>query len=266
MRRLPAIVLAAAVTLGALATAAHAALEADRAVATSRAAIGSATGDYRFTDTNGRRVSLADYRGKPLVVSFVYTGCSQVCPTTTRFIKRAVDEARRVVGKDAFRVVSIGFDIPADNPVSLKVFALKNGVDDPRWDFLAPDAGVPEALARDLGFTYKPQSGGFEHLAQVTVLDASGRVSAQVYGESFEVPMLVRPLRELALGDPAAPRGTVREWVDHVRLVCTVYDPVTGKYRLDYALFMEMGAGVLVLGAIAGFLLKELGRSRKRPC
>jgi len=265
VRRLLPIVLAAA-ALGCLAAPANAVLEPERAVAASRAAIGSATGDYRFTDTNGRRVSLAGYRGKPLVVSFVYTGCSQVCPTTTRFLKRAVAEARRVVGADAFRVVSIGFDIPADNPLSLKVFARQNGVDDPRWDFLTPDAGVPEALARELGFAYKPQSGGFEHLAQVTILDGSGHVYAQVYGESFEVPMLVRPLTELALGEPAAPRTTVAQWIDHVRLVCTVYDPVTGKYRLDYALFMETGAGVIVLGSILAFLVRELRRWRKRPC
>ena len=232
----------------------------------SQAAVGLTVDDYAFTSADGRRVRMSDYRGKPLVVSFVYTGCSQVCPTTNRFLKRAVAEARRVVGADAFRVVSIGFDIPADNPLSLKVFARQNGVDDPRWDFLTPDAGVPEALARELGFAYKPQSGGFEHLAQVTILDGSGHVYAQVYGESFEVPMLVRPLTELALGEPAAPRTTVAQWIDHVRLVCTVYDPVTGKYRLDYALFMETGAGVIVLGSILAFLVRELRRWRKRPC
>lgn len=266
MRRLPAIVLAAAALLAALATSAHAAVDPTEALKASHAAIGASTGDYRFTDTHGRRVSLADYRGKPLVVSFVYTGCSQVCPTTTRFLRRAVAEARSVVGSDAFRVASIGFDIPADNPVSLKVFARQNGIDDARWDFLAPDAGVPEALARDLGFTYRPQSGGFDHLAQVTILDGRGRVHAQVYGESFEVPMLVRPLTELALGEPAAPQATLGQWLGRVRLVCTVYDPVTGKYRLDYALFMEMGAGVLVLGSILAFLLRELRRARKHPC
>jgi protein SCO1/2 len=264
VRPLAARVLAAACI--SVASAANAALEPDRALAASRAAIGAATADYGFTDTSGRRVSLADYRGKPLVVSLVYTGCSQVCPTTTRFLKRAVAEARGVVGAEAFRVVSIGFDIPSDNPLSLKVFARQNGIDDARWDFLAPDAGVPEALARDLGFAYRAQSGGYEHLAQVTILDARGRVYAQVYGESFEVPMLVRPLTELALGEPAAPRETVAQWLDHVRLICTVYDPVTGKYRLDYALFMEMGAGILVLGSILAFLLRELRRSRRRPC
>jgi protein SCO1/2 len=258
--RLAAIVLAAAAL--AAAGAVSAAVDGRRALETSRAAVGSQPAAHAFTDTNGRRVSLADYRGKPLVVSLVYTGCSQVCPTTTRFLKRAVAEARGAVGADAFDVVSIGFNIPADNPVSMKVFARENGIDDARWSFLTPDAGVPEALAKDLGFTYSPQSGGFEHLAQVTILDAGGRVYAQVYGESFALPMLVGPLRELVLGEAPAPRS-VGDWLERVRLVCTVYDPVTGTYRLDYALFMEMAAGTIVLGAILVFLIRERRRARR---
>lgn len=265
MRRVPPMVsravriAAAALMLGAVH--AHASLDPDRALATSRAAIGSSPGAYAFTDTAGRRVTLADFRGKPLVVSFVYTGCTQVCPTTTRFLGSAVGEARAVLGPDAFNVVSIGFNIPADNPVSMKVFARQNGVDDPRWSFLTPDAGVPEALARDFGFSYAAQTGGFDHLTQVTILDAQGRIRAQVYGESFALPMLVQPLRDLALGQPVA-EPSAAAWLQRVRLVCTVYDPLTGKYRLDYSLFIEIGAGLSVLGLTLGFLLRERRRSR----
>ncbi|HSJ98109.1 MAG TPA: SCO family protein, partial [Myxococcota bacterium] len=187
-----------------------------------------------------------------------------VCPTTTRFLAKAVREARSVVGTDAFHVVSIGFNIPSDNPVSMRVFARQNDIDgDARWSFLTPDAGVPEALARDFGFSYAAAAGGFEHLTQVTILDADGRVRAQLYGESFALPMLVQPLRELALGQPVT--ASFAAAVDRVRLLCTVYDPVTGKYRLDYALLFETLAGLLALGGTAAFLLRERRRAR-RPC
>jgi protein SCO1/2 len=238
-------------------------LDGDRALAASRAAIGTQPGAHAFTDTDGRRVTLADYRGRPLVVSFVYTACSQVCPATTAFLGKAVPKARAVVGADAFNVVSIGFNPPSDNPVSMRVFARRHGIEDARWAFLTPDGGAPEALARDFGFSYAAQSGGYEHLMQVTVLDGEGRVRAQVYGESFELPMLVQPLRELSLGQPVS--ASLTALVDRARLLCTVYDPLTGKYRLDYALFIELGVGILVLGATLGFLLRERRRSR-RPC
>ena len=239
-------------------------LDPDAAFAASRAAIGSSPADQALTDASGKRTSLAAFRGRPLVVSFVYTGCSQVCPTTTRFLAKAVRAARDVVGQDAFDVVSIGFNIPSDNPVSMRVFARQNGIDDPRWSFVVPDAGGPEALARSFGFSYAAQSGGFDHLTQVTILDSQGRIHAQVHGESLAVPMLVQPLRELVLGEPVA-AGSLSAVAERVRLLCTVYDPLSGQYRLDYALLAEMLAGLVVLGGIAAFLLRELRRAR-RPC
>ena len=257
------LVLASITYLGLFAVASWAApLDPDGALAASRAALGSVPADVAFTDTSGRRVALSSFRGRPLVVSFVYTGCSQVCPTTTRFLAKAVRSARDVVGKEAFDVVSIGFNIPADNPMSMRVFARQNGIDDPRWAFVVPDAGATEALAREVGFSYAAQSGGFDHLTQVTLLDGGGRVRAQFYGESFAVPMLVQPLRDLALGQPLD-AGSLGAVVDRVRLLCTVYDPLSGKYRLDYALFIEMFAGLIVLGGTAAFLLREHRRARR---
>ena len=256
MRALPALLAFA------LALPAGAALDAERAFGESRAAIGSRPAAHAFTDTEGRRVTLADYRGKPLVVSLVYTGCSQVCPATTRFLSKAVREARAVVGDHAFRVVSIGFDIPNDNPMSMKVFARQHGIDDPAWSFLTPEPGVPAPLARDLGFAWAPGAGGIEHLLQVTVLDGRGRVYAQVYGESFKLPMLIQPLRELVLDAPVEDRSVVALY-ERVKLLCTVYDPATGRYRLDLRLFIELAVGVLCLGATLGFLLRERRRTRR---
>ena len=237
-------------------------IDAGRALESSRAAIGSEPGAHAFTDVDGRRATLADYRGKPLVVSFVYTACSQVCPTTTSFLAKAVREARAVVGAGAFRVASIGFDIPSDNPMTMRLFARRYAIaDDRNWAFLTPDAGVPRPLARDFGFAFEPQSGGYEHLTQVTILDGRGRIYAQVYGESLSVPMLIQPLRELALGEPAAP--VVSAWLDRARLLCTVYDPASGKYRVDYGLFIELGAGLSCLGFTAWFLWRERRRARR---
>jgi protein SCO1/2 len=241
------------------------ALDPDRALAASRAAIGSQPdAGIRFTTAQGTNVTLGDFRGKPLVVSFVYTGCSQVCPTTTRFLARAVREARAVVGAEAFHVASIGFNIPADNPMSMRVFARSHGIEDARWALLVPEPGAPERLAAGFGFAYEAAAGGYEHLTQVTVLDAEGRVAAQIHGEAFDLPMLVQPLRALALGEKV-PTATLSAVVERVRLLCTVYDPASGRYRLDYALFIELGVGIAVLGLTLGFLLRERRRAR-RPC
>jgi protein SCO1/2 len=96
----------------------------------------------------------------------------------------------------------------------------------------------------------------------VTILDARGRVAAQVYGEDFEVPMLVGPLKAL-LTDAPLPEVTVENIVERVRLLCTVYDPRTGRYRLDYRIVLEILTGTSIVLAVLGFLFREWLRNRR---
>lgn len=237
-------------------------LTADEALAASEAVIGRPIGDYTLTVSDGRRVRLSDFRGKPLVVNFVYTGCSQVCPTTIRFLAQAVREAQASLGSDAFATLTIGFNPPADSPQAMGAFAKAHDLRLPRWQFLSPAVADVAALTRDFGFTYTPAGGGFDHLTSVTLVDASGRVFRQVYGESFELPMLIEPLRQLVTGAPVAER-TLPALLERVRVLCTVYDPRSGRYRLNYALFIELFAGLTILGSVAWYLTSEWRRQRR---
>ena len=239
-----------------------AALDYDNALAQSQAAIGRQIDDYALTDADGRRVRISDFRDKPLLVSFVYTGCSQVCPTTTRFLDEAVRQAARDLGDGAFNVATIGFNLPFDNPAAMKQFAKQQGIDRANWKFLSPDSGSVEKLTGDLGFAYAATAGGFDHVAQITVIGPGGRVVRQLYGELFEPVLLTAAVREAATGAPV-PMQDLRTLLDRVRVLCSVYDPATGKYRLDYALFVEIFAGITVLGAVAHYLLREWRRHRR---
>jgi protein SCO1 len=237
-------------------------LDPKAALSASQAAIGRPVADYRLTDREGRQVRLSDYRGKPLLVSFVYTGCFQVCPTTTKFLGKAVRVAQDALGPDAFRVVTIGFNLPFDNPQSMRVFARRHGIDLPNWEFLSPEPATLGELTRDFGFTYAPTPKGFDHITQVTIVDADGRVYRQIYGDAFEFPMLVGPLKDLIAGRPT-PAQDLGGLLEKVRLLCTVYDPTSGKYRINYALFIEIFVGLTILGGTLYYLLDELRRHRR---
>ncbi len=238
-------------------------LEPNAVLERSQRVIGTPVGDYAFREYDAGPLQLSRFKGRPLLVSFVYTGCSQVCPTTTRFLARAVAEADRMLGPGRYAVATIGFNYPFDTPEAMRAFARQQGIDRRDWHFLSPEAGVVESITRDLGFSYAATAGGFDHLTQVTVLDAKGRVAAQVYGESFEVPMLVGPLKAL-LTDSPLPEITVASVFDRVRLLCTVYDPRTGRYRLDYSIVIEIVVGASILIATIIFLLREWQRHRRR--
>jgi protein SCO1/2 len=232
----------------------------NEALAFSQAAIGRNVGDWTFVDHTGRTVKMSDFRGKPVVVNFIYTGCFQVCPTTTQFLKRAVAAAGDALGRGSFRVVSIGFNQPADSPEALAAFARQQGVDHPNWSLLAPrDRDVPALLA-EFGMRVERNAGGFDHLIQASIVAADGRIYRQVYGDSFELPQFVAPLRELLSGQAAQALTLENVWTK-VKLYCTVYDPTSGKYKLDYSLFMELFAGLTFLGAVAAFVLREFRRA-----
>jgi protein SCO1/2 len=223
--------------------------------------MGRLLGDYTLKNTEGRPVSLASYRGKPLLVSFIYTGCFQICPTTTRNLKRAIEAAQRTLGPESFNVVSIGFNLPADTSDALHAFAREQGVNLPNWQFLSPDPATLDALSRDLGFSYVRSPRGFDHVIQVSVLDRNGRVYRQVYGDDFPLPQLVGPLKELITGSPSSDEG-LTGFLERVRILCTVYDPASGAYRIKYSVFFELFGGLFGLILFAWYFVHELRRSR----
>ena len=69
--------------------------DADRSLAKSQAAIGTQLEDLVFTGSNGEQVQLADFRGRPLLISLVFTSCYHVCPAFTRHLANAAEAARQ---------------------------------------------------------------------------------------------------------------------------------------------------------------------------
>jgi protein SCO1/2 len=237
-------------------------LDTRTALDASQAALGRTLGDYILRDGGHRPVRLSDYRGRPLVVSLVYTSCIDVCPTATQTMAAAVEAGRAALGEDSFRVVSIGFDARHDTPERMRSFARRHGISLAGWDFLSGDADTVDRLAADLGFLFAPAPQGFDHLTQTTVVDAEGRIYRQIYGAAFEPPLLVEPLKELVFGR----RGggvDLSGILDRIRLICTVYDPASGRYRFSYAIFISAGLGAACLSAVGFVLVRAWLRSRR---
>lgn len=240
----------------------NSAFDNEKALAYSQAAIGRTTGSYRLTDQNGQEVDFSSYLGKPHVVSFIYTSCYHVCPLITTNLKKTVEIAREALGSDSFSVVSIGFDTAIDTPERMKIFAAERGVNDQNWQFLSGDADTIQRLSHDLGFIFFPSPRGFDHLAQITIVDAEGTVYRQIYGDKFDPRQLVEPLKELVYGTKSRLPVSLNDWINNIRLFCTVYDPTTGRYTFDYSIIMTFITGLLSLGIILYFVI-HLWRTNK---
>jgi len=228
----------------------------EEALTISQAVIGQPVSDYAFDDASGGALNLAELRGKPVVVSMIYTSCYHICPMLTQRLADVADVAWEALGQDSFDVVTIGFDTAFDTPARMRAYAEQRGLLQPNWHFLSGTPETIDALSKDLGFIFFSSPKGFDHLAQTTVLNAKGEVYRQVYGQDFTTPQLVEPLKELVFNTPQD-ASLVDGWLDTVRLFCTIYDPTTGRYKFDYSLFVGIFVGVLCLGAVATFLVKS---------
>ena len=206
-------------------------LDPDAAVARSQAAIGRSLGEYSLLDGDERVVRLADYRGKPLVISLLFTACTESCPVILQRLAEAVEVAREALGPDSFAVVTVGFDAEHDSPTRMQAFARSQGVDLPGWRFLSGDRANVDALVEDLGFSRVPSPRGFDHIAQV--------------------------LKVLALGQATA-LTDIDAVIQRVKLFCTFFDTRSGRYAVDYSFVIALSVGGLALLGLAFFLVRAL--------
>jgi protein SCO1 len=122
--------------------------------------------NFALRDENGRRVTMKEYRGKVVVVTFLYSHCKTECPVQAQQIKGALDD----LGRDV-PALSVSVDPPGDKPKSVKHFNAKMGVAGRlRWVL-----GNESQLRRLWkGFAIVPQSPEQEHMARIVLVDRKG--------------------------------------------------------------------------------------------
>jgi len=122
--------------------------------------------EFGLRDERGDMVRLSDMRGKPVVVTFLYTTCRDTCPLTAQQIRVALDD----LGHDV-PVVAVSVDPANDTPRRARAFLLDQGLQGRmRWA-LGSDAEL-QRLWRAYGI--QPQSEDAEHTAATVVLDGRG--------------------------------------------------------------------------------------------
>ena len=235
-----------------------------KALQESQNAIGNRLSNFRLTDASGKGITLHELHGKPVVLSLIYTSCYQICPMTTRHLSTVVEKARKALGTDKFSVALLGFDSQFDSPQAMIHFARKQGIDNAGWYLLSGDAETVAALSKELGFMFFTSPNGFDHVVQATVIDAEGVIYRQVYGEVFETPLLVEPLKELVLGRPQPNQTLLSDLINKVRFFCTSYDPASDSYHFDYSLFIGMMIGAMIIIIVLVFLVREYRRGKNR--
>jgi protein SCO1/2 len=123
--------------------------------------------EFGLRDEFGRMVRLRDMRGRPAVVTFLYTTCRDTCPLTAQQIRQALDD----LGHDV-PVIAVSVDPANDTPQRAKAFSLKQGLTG-RMRWVLGTSAQLQRIWRAYGVA--PQSSIAEHSASTVLLDAAGR-------------------------------------------------------------------------------------------
>lgn len=158
--------------------------------------IGEALPNFTLLDQEGRAVSAGRFRGKRVVLNFIFTRCpiATMCPAATLRMADLQKKARAAGVKD-FELVSVSLDPEYDTPGILREYAEARGIDTSNWSFLTgPDAAVRHLLAQ-LGVIREFEGSTIKHSLSTVLIDAQGRITYRVDGSTWQVDDFVQRLK-----------------------------------------------------------------------
>jgi len=122
--------------------------------------------DFELRNQEGERVSMRSLRGRPVIVTFLYTHCQDTCPIMAQTVRGALDE----LGHDV-PALAIAVDPPNDTARSARKFLAEQRATG-RIDFVLGSRAELRPVWR--GFRVQPQRVTEEHNARITLVDARG--------------------------------------------------------------------------------------------
>ena len=126
----------------------------------------------------GTRLDLAAFRGRWLLVDFVYTRCPTYCSTLGGEFAQLQSSLAVPLAQHKVQLLSISFDPEHDTPRRLAEYLNRFRTSDSEWLAARPvDQGALERLKKSFGITVIPDSfGGFTHNAAIHLVDPRGRL------------------------------------------------------------------------------------------
>lgn len=165
---------------------------------------GDAVPDFKLTNQDGKGIHLEEYKGRVLLITFVYTRCplDDYCPKMSRNfaeIQKSLAGDKDAAAKT--HLLSISFDPEFDSPKVLKsygeVYVGKAGFR--QWEFAVPAKGDLKPMEEffDLAVTSEDNKS-LTHSLSTVVVDKSGRVAEWYPGNDWNAAQVVSRMKELA--------------------------------------------------------------------
>ena len=151
--------------------------------------------DFAFTNQDGKRISLHQFRGKFLVVTFIYTRCPfpDFCPRMSGNFAEIYKQS----SESGPQLLSISFDPGHDTPKVLREYGFSVAhTHDPRtfrrWQFAAPASADLPKIADYFALTVQPEGGLITHNLSTAVIGPDGKIVSWYNGGDWQVSTLLK--------------------------------------------------------------------------
>ena len=132
---------------------------------------GTTAPDFRLTDQFGQPVALSQFKGKPVVLTFLYTHCPDQCPLTAEKLHSTVQE----LGKDAQNVgiIAVSTDPQRDTTAAAMDFSRAHSMQN-SWHYLVGTRSTLQPIWNDYHIYAQPQQQTVNHSLGLFLIDKQG--------------------------------------------------------------------------------------------
>ncbi len=209
--------------------------------------------DAAFTDASGHSVTFGALAGKPLVLAFGYFHCPNLCGVVREDMFAALQRTGLAAGRD-YQLAFVSIDpheTPKDAAQAQADDLARYPADPAGWHFLTGAASSIEAVEAATGYRsrYDPALAQFLHPAGLVFATPAGVVSGYLLGVGYSPG-------DVQAGLARAAKGEIGEKASPILLLCSQFDPATGRYTLSIVkvlriagVFTVLGIGAIVLAA-----------------
>jgi protein SCO1/2 len=155
--------------------------------------------DFSLTDQSGKRISLQQYRGGVLFVTFIYTRCPfpDFCPRMSGNFAEIYRQIGTNPSLAGAHLLSISFDPEHDTPKVLRDYGFsvahtRDAALFKRWEFAVPRAADLPKIADFFALTIKPEGGLITHNLSTAVVGPDGKIVKWYHGGDWQVSDLMR--------------------------------------------------------------------------
>jgi len=160
---------------------------------------GDTVPDFSLVNQDGKKIHLSQFRGRPLLITFIYTRCPlpDYCPLMSGNFAAIHHKIRSLPQSDALpHLISVSFDTEHDTPPVLKEYAARymKPVQFDLWEFATGSHEEIKSIASYFGLIYREESGQFDHTLVTALIGPEGRLVHLYHGNQWRPDTILKDL------------------------------------------------------------------------